>query len=153
MTTSLTGGCQCGAVRFACESLGRPSICHCRMCQKAFGSYFGAFVTANGLTWTRGKPKYFQSSNLARRGFCASCGTPLNYNPAPGHHEMALGAFDHPEAIPPVIQVNTETRMPWFDTLAGLPTFSEEEKVKFAAYFNSIVSKQHPDHDTDHWPP
>ena len=31
-----TGGCQCGAVRFRIEgALGRASICHCRMCQKA----------------------------------------------------------------------------------------------------------------------
>ena len=37
----LTGGCQCGTVRYAL--LSEPtnaSICHCRMCQKAFGSYF-----------------------------------------------------------------------------------------------------------------
>ncbi|HET7714155.1 MAG TPA: GFA family protein, partial [Bauldia sp.] len=30
-----TGGCQCGAVRFRVAALGRASICHCRMCQKA----------------------------------------------------------------------------------------------------------------------
>ena len=35
------GGCQCGAVRFSVGRLGRGSICHCRMCQKAFGSFFG----------------------------------------------------------------------------------------------------------------
>ena len=65
-----TGGCQCGAVRFSVQVLGRASICHCRMCQKASGSFFGPYVTAlEGLAWTRGGPTYFQSSNLVRRGF------------------------------------------------------------------------------------
>ena len=37
----LTGGCQCGAVRYALhEEPTSPHICHCRMCQKAFGSFF-----------------------------------------------------------------------------------------------------------------
>ena len=36
------GGCQCGAVRY--EYTVRPDnagICHCRMCQKQFGNFFG----------------------------------------------------------------------------------------------------------------
>jgi hypothetical protein len=29
----MTGGCQCGAVRYALYSVpSEPSICHCRMC-------------------------------------------------------------------------------------------------------------------------
>ena len=48
MSTKITGGCQCGAVRYRTESLGRPSICHCRMCQKAFGAFYGPLVTAHG---------------------------------------------------------------------------------------------------------
>jgi hypothetical protein len=44
--TPRTGGCQCGAVRFRINGrLGRASICHCRMCQKQFGSFFSALVT------------------------------------------------------------------------------------------------------------
>ena len=69
-----TGGCQCGAVRFAVGRLGRGSICHCRMCQKAFGAFFGPLVTSFEVTWTRGAPKYFESSDRIKRGFCAECG-------------------------------------------------------------------------------
>ena len=57
--TAITGGCQCGSVRFRAEELGRASICHCRMCQKAFGSFFGPLVTAKHLVWTRGEPARF----------------------------------------------------------------------------------------------
>lgn len=154
MTTPspITGGCQCGAVRFACDRLGRASICHCRMCQKAFGGYFGPLVSPVGLRWTRGEPKRFQSSNRVSRGFCANCGTPLTYD-YPGGVELALGAFDHPEAIPPVIQMAVESRMPFLAGLAALPTRPPAEQAKVDAFLASIVSFQHPDHDTEVWPP
>ena len=43
-----TGGCQCGAIRFRVEgALHHASICHCRMCQKAFGSFYAPLATVN----------------------------------------------------------------------------------------------------------
>ncbi len=79
-TMTITGGCQCGAVRYRIEKLGRATICHCRMCQKAFGAFYGPLVTGHGLTFTRGEPSWFRSSNKVRRGFCGACGTPLIYD-------------------------------------------------------------------------
>ena len=76
---ALTGGCQCGAVRFRATGPFKVSLCHCRMCQKAFGNYFAPLVTAKAVEWTRGTPALFRSSNMARRGFCSACGTPLFY--------------------------------------------------------------------------
>lgn len=150
--TTWTGGCQCGAVRFRCESLGRASICHCRMCQKAFGGHYGPLVTAKGLVWTRGEPKRFRSSDRVRRGFCADCGTPLTYEPdGYPHVEVALGAFDRPAEIRPEIQVGVESRMPWFHELASLPGRPPEQQAKAESFFAEIVSFQHPDHDTETW--
>ena len=148
-----TGGCQCGAVRFAVEDLGRPSICHCRMCQKAFGSFFGPFVTAKGLTWTRGAPKRFQSSNMVRRGFCADCGTPLTYEwEGVDSVELAIGAFDDPASIKPVMQIGLGAKLPWFGELDGLPGRPGGETASADAMFEKVVSHQHPDHDTESWP-
>jgi hypothetical protein len=152
LTDRYSGGCQCGAVRFSVERLGRPSICHCRMCQKAFGSIGGLLVTANGLTWTRGNPRHFASSNKVRRGFCADCGTPLTYE-YEGGTELAIAAFDRAAEIAPVIQLAVESRLPWGESLPGLPTRSAAEAAKVAGFYASIVSYQHPDHDTDHWLP
>ncbi|MFS2045522.1 GFA family protein, partial [Stenotrophomonas geniculata] len=82
-----SGGCQCGAIRFQARgALTDSSICHCRMCQKAFGAYYAPLVSVRGVqfSWTRGQPRYFQSSNVVRRGFCADCGTPLTYEAPDG---------------------------------------------------------------------
>jgi hypothetical protein len=146
-----TGGCQCGAVRFRVTRLGRPSICHCRMCQKAFGGFFGPLVTAHNATWTRGEPKWFQSSNAARRAFCGDCGTPLAYETRFGL-ELAIGAFDDPTVAAPVIQVNLTDKLPFFDGLTALPARTESSD-EWRDFLAGIHSNQHPDHDTADWPP
>lgn len=151
----LTGGCQCGAVRFRAGSLGRATICHCRMCQKAFGGFFGPFVTGYGVVWTRGEPREFRSSNTATRGFCGDCGTPLTYrvDDEAGSVELAIGAFDDPTVAAPVLQVNPRDKLPFFSGLVVLPTRHEGESAERDAFIASVVSYQHPDHDTESWPP
>lgn len=155
-TDSLTGGCQCGAVRFRVGRLGRASICHCRMCQKAFGGFFGPLVTAYETVWTRGAPSYFQSSDRIRRGFCSACGTPLTYEHTPadadGSVEIAIAAFDDPRVAPPAIQVNLTDKLPFVDGLAALPVFTDYPP----GYLDALAAQtsyQHPDHDTETWPP
>ncbi|MEQ1771392.1 MAG: GFA family protein [Devosia sp.] len=152
MAAELTGGCQCGAVRFSMKRAGRATICHCRMCQKAFGSFFGPLVTAHGVTWTRGEPSWFQSSNKVQRGFCRDCGTPLAYDFGASAIELAIGAFDNPSQVAPVLQVNLHDKLPFFDTLASLPVREAGDSPKADEFLVGIVSYQHPDHDTAEWP-
>jgi hypothetical protein len=147
-----SGGCQCGAVRFRAVRFGRSSVCHCRMCQKAFGGFFGALVTAHGLEWTRGAPKHFASSNLAQRGFCADCGTPLTYE-YDGGIEIAVGALDDPAVAAPTVQVNPADKQPFFDGLCALPTRADGAEPAMEAFKARVVNYQHPDHDTAEWPP
>ena len=149
---SYSGGCQCGAVRFAVERFGRASICHCRMCQKAFGSIGGLLVTVHGLMWTRGAPKIFQSSNLAQRGFCGDCGTPLTFA-YEGGIDVAMCVLDDPGVVPPTVQLAGESRIPWADSLPDLPGRPVSEAAVAVRRYAAVVSYQHPDHDTGHWPP
>lgn len=156
MTSPLhTGGCQCGAVRFRVEgALGDASVCHCRMCQKAFGNFYAPLVSVRQakLVWTRGEPKRFRSSNLVDRGFCGECGTPLTYE-APDGIAVAIAAFDDPSVIAPVIQWGIEGKLPYTDHIHELPGEDTMADVESASFLAKLVSYQHPDHDTDTWPP
>jgi hypothetical protein len=142
MTEPYAGGCQCGAIRFVCEELGRASICHCRMCQRAFGAPFSALVTARGLVWTSGDPKRFRSSNKAQRGFCAQCGTSLTLEYDGFDAEIAICAFDRPEKIAPAIQVEIESRLPWTPQLNELPARPADQQAAVDDFLADLISRQ-----------
>jgi hypothetical protein len=154
----LSGGCQCGAVRYhTTQILDNAHICHCRMCQKAVGNLFAALVgmPLDKFEWTRGEPTIFMSSEHVARGFCNKCGTPLFYrninNPRYG---ITIGSIDTPEKVVPHHQYGNESRLPYFETLAsldGAETTTESDDPDFAASIRRS-SHQHPDHDTERWP-
>jgi len=153
---SLAGGCQCGAVRFRLEGApGGASICHCRMCQKATGGFFGPYVSVpriEDLVWTRGERKRFQSSNKVHRGFCGDCGTPLTFEFGDRHVGIAIGALDRPADVTLSEQLASPAQVFDLAELARLPVHPTNEP-RAAAHLASIVSHQHPDHDTEGWTP
>ncbi|HEY4199964.1 MAG TPA: GFA family protein [Devosiaceae bacterium] len=153
----MTGGCQCGAVRFAFD---RPPenvhVCHCRMCQKAVGGPFAVIcpVLKSSFRVTRGEISYFDSSALARRGFCSNCGTPMIFDyPDFPDIGVLVGCLDHPDRVPPVVQYGIESRMPWFNHLQDLPGDKPTYSVDPMGYLPRITAsnRQHPDHDTADW--
>jgi hypothetical protein len=153
MTTSHSGGCQCGAIRYRIDGpFGRAGICHCRMCQKAFGSWGAALVSvpAKILIWTRGTPGEFRSSAIVARGFCGKCGTPLFMKEdGDPNYEIAIGSLDDPNAPAPLTgQVGIESKLRWFDTMRALPahTTADDRRPEDLARLKSL---QHPDWDTD----
>ncbi len=151
MTPALTGGCQCGAIRYALATVpARTTLCHCRMCQKAVGQPFAAYasVPMADFAWTRGTPPAFRSSSAAERHFCPQCGTPLTFRyVARGEMEVAVGTLDHPEKITPVAHVGVESRLPWMASavLDALPQSANQGGDPIVA---KLVNYQHPDHDT-----
>jgi hypothetical protein len=145
----MTGGCQCGAVRYALYETPVSTVCHCRMCQKAVGGPFAALakVPLTRFTWTRGQPAAFQSSSAAERHFCASCGTPLTFHFLDGDAiEVTTGSLDAPGEVPITKNFGVEARLPWIDRLlpGRLPEVSTMDHAT-----RVVVSRQHPDHDTE----
>ncbi len=155
---TVTGGCQCGAVRYrASAMLDNSHLCHCRMCQKAVGNVFAALVAApkDALTWTRGAPGVFRSSEHVERGFCGACGTPLFYNDVTGNRvNLTIGSLDNPSQFPPKGMMGTEAMVPWFKELATIRDYGQTGADDGAAWAAAIkaTGRQHPDHDTPAWP-
>lgn len=147
----LTGGCQCGAVRYrlSAEPTG-ANICHCRMCQKASGGPMMAFggVRLSEFFVSSGAIATFSSSDIAERGFCARCGTPLTYREAGSDRvSVTLGSLDEPGAVAPVTQLGVESKVSWLVGSLSLPEIRTDQwlaKKKIAAIHN----RQHPDHET-----
>lgn len=154
MTNTYTGGCQCGAVRFRLTGApGTSSVCYCRMCQKASASQALALVSVGdaAIEWTRGAPSWFQSSDAARRGLCEKCGTPLAYD-APDGLALSVLAFDDPDRVAPTIAYGVEAKRIWCDSLPALPERHTLDDADAVSFLKTLVSHQHPDHDTKTWP-
>jgi hypothetical protein len=138
-----TGGCQCGAVRYRVTGpLGSAGICHCRMCQRAAGNIFAPLVTARGVEW-QGTPTRWASSDIAERGFCARCGTPLfmrNLDADADEFELMIGTLDDPGLAPPDHHYGIESRVVWLKLADGLPGY--ETGAKPGEKLPRITSKQ-----------
>jgi hypothetical protein len=147
----LAGGCQCGAVRYRlqAEPTG-ANICHCRMCQKAGGAPFMAFggVRMSEFVVTRGVISTFASSDIAERGFCAECGTPLTYRGLGSERiSVTLGSLDDPDAVEPAVQIGVESRLRWLKPALNAPEIQTEQWLA-RAKIAEVRNRQHPDRET-----
>ena len=126
----LSGGCQCGAVRYCVE--GEPqhvALCHCADCRKSAGApmvSWAAFAE-QAFTLQQGELTTFNSSGTALRSFCPKCGTGIAYRNAaflPGIVDIQSATLDDPAALPPQAHIQTAERLGWMDGQEHLPTFA-----------------------------
>ncbi len=122
------GGCLCGAVRY---SLSQPphnaGYCHCRMCQRALGNLFGAWIMTKNeyLRYPKNEPNWYSASDTARRGFCGECGSPIIWQPeGKDFAAIWIGTLDDPTAYVPQGHWHTEGKIPWVDIHGDLPVRS-----------------------------
>ena len=105
MATKLTGGCQCGGIRY--EVTGAPQqvvVCHCTVCQRQSGSAFGMalVVKEEDFRIIQGEVKTYASKSAAGRAklgaFCPGCGTRIYHKPEwrKGWCRLRLGRWTIP---------------------------------------------------------
>lgn len=126
----MSGGCACGEVRFEAEIDDDDAyLCHCRMCQQASGNVSLAMkgIARDKVRWAA-EPAWYDSSPIARRPFCASCGTTLGFAFKEGDGmDLTIAAFDDPSRFKPTHHFGAESmHRAWLDT-SGLPEKRTDE--------------------------
>ena len=111
MTQGITGGCMCGAVRYAVHGPLRDIItCHCAQCRRSSGHFVAAtacrreyleLLQDEGLQW-------YSAVAGHRRGFCQRCGSSLFFE-AEGQPRISIaaGSLDQPQGLKIAAQIFT----------------------------------------------
>ncbi len=129
MKLPLTGGCQCGEVRYRIDAEPLTVLaCHCTECQKQSASAFGMTmpVPRAGFTFSKGQPAHWErkadSGNTLGAAFCATCGTRLFHEPAnKAVLNVKPGTLDDTSWLSPVGHIWTDRAQPWVrDGLKGV---------------------------------
>lgn len=125
MTDIKKGACLCGRVSFTVAgNLRPPDACHCAQCRKQSGHYFAstnvprADLTVTGMDHV----SWYQSSEHVRRGFCATCGSFLFWDPpARDWIAVAMGAFDSPTSTQLVKHIFVAEKGDYYELTDNLP--------------------------------
>ena len=119
------GSCLCGAVSFEVRGdLPPPNACHCSQCRKHSGHYWASTDVPRSAVTLHGADKvtWFHSSAKVRRGFCATCGSSLFWDPI--HSDMlaiAMGAFDRPTDTQLRLHIFVADKGDYYEIADGLP--------------------------------
>jgi len=128
------GQCLCGAVQFA---ITPPTLfvahCHCKYCRGAHGAAFVSWVGAAQERFrylSRSKePRWYQSSQQSRRGFCADCGTTLFFASTlcPGEIHVTRAAIQGSIDREPQCHVFYDQHAEWIEVGDSLPRYTSDE--------------------------
>lgn len=124
------GGCLCGGVRFEVHGPLRPVLyCHCAMCRRSSGHFVAAtacapqdlrLLSSQSLRW-------YESSAIARRGFCGTCGSQLFWQPAHGGHtSIWAGTLELPTGLTATGHIYAADKGDYYEITDGLPQWPQD---------------------------
>jgi hypothetical protein len=130
----LTGGCNCGAVRYeVTEPLVRASYCHCKRCQRRSGAAAspqahpapGSFRIVSGEDKLR---MWKPADNAGEKWFCGECGSAV-FGRNAAHTEsvgIRMGTFDEDPGLRPSVRQFVAYAASWEPVADdGLPRYPE----------------------------
>lgn len=129
----ITGGCRCGAVRYALdiEDLPRAYACHCHQCQRWSGSAFSlqAMVPEAAITLAGPVVSFDRvtEDRVSTQHVCGEChGRIYNTNTRrPGVAIVRAGTLDRSEELECAFHIYTAYRQQWFALPEGVPAWAE----------------------------
>lgn len=134
MTKPFTGGCACGAVRYAIAD--DPMVmndCQCRDCQRTSGTGHGSYLTfpRRAAVKLTGQAAHWDlvgdSGNVKTRGFCSACGSPvyLTFAAMPDVFTIHAASLDEPERYRPQMVTYRARGEAWDRVDESLPAFDK----------------------------
>jgi len=137
MGDARTGGCECGALRYAIsrEPLA-TAVCHCTQCQRQSGSAFGMtlVVPRDGFAFTQGEPKRYvtKSDSGADKEciFCGDCGVRIcnRLSSLPNTLNIKPGTLDDTSSLTPSFVVWTSSKQAWTPLPEGVVQFEKNPR-------------------------
>jgi hypothetical protein len=130
---TLSGKCECGAVRFrVADEFLYAANCHCSRCRAATGSAFKPFagIEREKLELTDGQDALLvvgeETLNDTR---CGACGSLLFSVVRDGAYvHVALGSLGDTPSIRPTHHIFVGSKAPWFEITDDLRQFEEHAK-------------------------
>lgn len=130
MSTDMTGGCLCGAVRYTVRSDPAMQVnCHCKNCQRQSGSAFSTIIgVPKDALEIEGEFKTYEdhgeSGEKVLRDFCGTCGSPLfsRVAVAPDLIFIKVGTLDDTDVFTPAMHLWAKSKQHWVD-LEGAVAF------------------------------
>ncbi len=113
----MNGRCQCGGVRYQAPAAPKwTALCHCESCRRAASAPVVAWVgfEKGDVIWA-GERKFYQSSNIATRGFCPDCGTQMSFESSnwPGEIHLYAASLDDPENYTAELHCHYAEKLSW----------------------------------------
>ncbi|MBL6932834.1 MAG: GFA family protein [Rhodospirillales bacterium] len=124
MSDAITGGCQCGAVRYECtEEPVFAGHCQCTNCQKFSGTgHASNMLFSKAAFSTTGDTSTYEyqadSGNTLTRHFCPKCGSPV-YGTTDANVDAVMiraGGLDDPSIFEANFALYSESAQAW-DTI------------------------------------
>ncbi len=127
--TMASGSCNCGGVKYTVDGPLRPVIaCHCSQCRKQTGHFYAATNAADAdmTIEDSGTLKWYAASDVAKRGFCGTCGSALFWKPNGGEYTSILaGSLDEDGGIKLDRHIFCADKGDYYDLNDGLPQFPQ----------------------------
>lgn len=139
MEREFTGGCACGAVRYAL--LSEPMFvhcCHCLDCQRQTGSGFAinALIETDRIRMVSGEPVPVRVPADSGRPHdiyrCPDCQVALwsDYGGRSYLRFVRVGTLDEPHRIAPDVHIFTRSKVAWVTLPPDVPAFEEFYDMK-----------------------
>ena len=130
--SSKIASCLCGGIKIKVKGkLRHVNNCHCSQCMKTHGNYaaYTACLEENITFINKKTLKWFRSSNIAKRGFCSTCGSSIFYKRIKSENiSISAGIFNNPTKLKTYSNIFTKGKLDFYKLDLSLRKFNKYSK-------------------------